>query len=167
MRSTRGDRDWQAGRRLRSRSGARSCRQGYRGGEVRRDQALRRDGWVRRPLPVARLLHGRGEEPAEGHRHPHSWLRQVPLQQARPGRHRWHTARAGRGAVQRLLLPRSYRHEAEGGLRAERHQRASHLLRHRLVRAEGRGRAAGTALPRGQGDPPRADTAGLPLSGGC
>jgi hydroxylamine reductase len=54
--------------------------------------------------------------PAQGHRHPHRGLRQVPLQQARPGRYRRHPARAGRRAVQRLLLPGRHRPEAQRGL---------------------------------------------------
>ncbi len=37
------------------------------------------------------------------------------------------------------------------------------LLRHRLVRAEGRHCPAGSALPRCQGHPPRTDPTGLPL----
>ncbi len=72
-----------------------SGRQGGGCGQVRRHQALRGHGWLRRPPERPELLHGSGRKPTPRHGDPYRRLRQVPLQQAQPGRHRRHSPGAG------------------------------------------------------------------------
>ena len=116
-----GDRDREHCRRLRAPSGPGPGRQGGGSGQVRRHQALRGHGRLRRTTEVARLLHRGCREPAQGYHHPDGGLRQVSLQQAGSGRHRRYPARARCRAVQRLLFPGRHRPEAQRGLRPRRH----------------------------------------------
>ena len=87
------------------------------GGQIRRHQAFRGHGRLRRTPERPQLLYRSRREPAQGHGDPDRRLRQVPLQQAESGRHRRHPPGAGCRPVQRLLLAGRDRPEAERGLR--------------------------------------------------
>ena len=65
------------------------------------------------------------EKLPEGYRHSNRGLRKVPLQQTQSRRYRRHSARAGRGAVQRQLFARGHRAETRGGVCAHLRQRAA------------------------------------------
>ncbi len=78
--------------RVRPQRGPRRGGHGHRGREDGEDQALLPHRRVRRREARAQLLHGACRGGAEGLHHPHARLRQVPVQQARPRRHRRHPA---------------------------------------------------------------------------
>lgn len=75
-----------------------------------------------------------------------------------------HSARAGRRPVQRLLFTGGHRPEAGRGPGNGRHQRVTHRVRHRLVRAESRHRATGLAISGCQAHSVGAHVAGLPVT---
>ena len=91
-------------RRLRAQRGPRRGGQGHRRGEEGRHQAVLRRRRLRRREAGAQLLHRAGREEPQGHGDPDAGVREVPVQQARAGRHRRHPAAARRRAVQRHLL---------------------------------------------------------------
>ena len=91
-------------------------------------------------------------------------MRQIPLQQTAAGRHRRHSARTRRRTMQRQLFAGAHRAGAEGGFRARERQRPADRLQHRVVRAEGRHRAAVAAGPRHQEHPRRAHAPGVPVA---
>jgi hydroxylamine reductase len=121
-------------------------------------------GWLRRTAQGAPVLHRSRQGPATGHGHPHGGLRQVPLQQAEPGHHRRHPARARCGPMQRLVLAGCGGTQAGRSVRSRAPQRAAHLLRHRLVRAKSGHRAPGIAQSGREEHPPRPDVARVCVS---
>ncbi len=64
---------------------------------------------------------------------PDGRMRQISLQQAFSGRYRRHSSRPRCGPLQRFILSGGHRPETQRSLRPQRHQRAAHFLRHRLV----------------------------------
>lgn len=68
------------------------------------------------------------------------------------------------GPMQRQLFAGAHRAGAEGGFRARERQRPADRLQHRVVRAEGRHRAAVAAEPRHQEHPRRAHAPGVPVA---
>lgn len=135
-------------------------RQSRRSRQIGRYSPFLRRRRLRRATNWSQLLHRICSPTPRRHRHPHSGMRQIPLQRHRFRLDRRHSTPPRSRAMQRCLWRHQSRARTCRGFPMHR-QRATALARALVVRTKSRLRLAHTALPRHRKHPHRAFASGV------